>query len=102
MADAIARPPRERGHVPRICPSLALRGASGSSTFASFVRNPSRARSARHSASTRAGGHADGERDPQWHELKALRLFGLLSQANDRDHAIRDLEVATVPGRERG
>jgi hypothetical protein len=96
MADASARPPRERGHnlgpgrvvlhralilvglaelgpgvaltVTRICPSLAVRGASGSSTFASFVRNPSRARSARHSASTRAGGDADGERYRQWHE----------------------------------
>jgi hypothetical protein len=55
-------------NVTRICPSLAMRGARGSSTFASFVRNPSRARSARHSAGTRAGGHADGERDPQWHE----------------------------------
>jgi hypothetical protein len=34
-------------------------------------------------------------------QLKASRLFRLLSQTNDRDRAIGDLEVATVPRCER-
>jgi len=74
-------------NVTRICPSLAMRGASGSSMFASFVRNPSRARSARHSASTRAGGHADGERDPQWHEHDLVEY----PRAGDRKGDVRRL-----------
>jgi len=94
-------------NVTRICPSLAMRRASGSSTFASFVRNPSRARSARHSASTRAGGHADGERDPQWHEHDLVEVSEHRDEVGDevdRTERVRDdcsCERIRVPRRAR-